>query len=343
MNDTRTMPAPIIGAPIIGVLGAGVSGQAVGHTVSQRRMRTAWFDVESAATRRAIARFGGVAVESMDELAVTDVVVVATPSPQAHLVTELMLAGTDVVCIADDPHDVQMILDLEPLVIDLGRRLVVGAAMAPGVSGLLARHLAAQLAQVDEIHIATHGTGGPACARQHHRALGSRATAWHDDAWLERPGGSGRELVWFPEPIGPADCYRAALADPVLLHRAFPEAVRISARVSATRRDRLTARLPLLTPPHRGGDRGAVRVEVRGADAEGGRTTLVAGAVGRSADIAGAVAGLYAECCATGMLGPGLHLAGAPGAPTDWLLARASEAGVLLQEYTGLAREQEPA
>ena len=90
-----------------------------------------------------------------------------------------------------------------------------------------------QLAEVDEIHIAMHGTGGPACARQHHHALGSRGRGWHDGAWIERPGGSGRELVWFPEPIGPADCYRGALGDPLVLHRAFPAAERISARVSA--------------------------------------------------------------------------------------------------------------
>ena len=26
-------------------------------------------------------------------------------------------------------------------------------------------------------------------------------------------GGTGRELCWFPDPIGGRDCYRAALAD----------------------------------------------------------------------------------------------------------------------------------
>ena len=40
-------------------------------------------------------------------------------------------------------------------------RLVVGAALAPGLSGVLARHLADRLAVVDEIHVATHGTAGP--------------------------------------------------------------------------------------------------------------------------------------------------------------------------------------
>ena len=42
---------------------------------------------------------------------------------------------------------------------------------------------------------------------------------WCDGQWVRRPGGSGRELVWFPEPIAGADCYRAALPDPILLHQ----------------------------------------------------------------------------------------------------------------------------
>ena len=106
--------------------------------------------------------------------------------------------------------------------------------MSPGLSGLIARHLASQLACCDEIHVAVHGTAGPACARQHHRALDGFAPGWHDGEWIERRAGSGRELCWFPEPVGARDCYRAELSDPLLLHRAFPDAARISARVSAT-------------------------------------------------------------------------------------------------------------
>ena len=119
--------------------------------------------------------------------------------------------------------------------------------MSPGLSGLLARHLAGQLASVDEIHVAIHGTAGPACARSYHRSLSRRSMAWHDGEWVDHLGGSGRELCWFPEPVGAKDCYRADIADPLLLHTAFPDAVsRISARRSARRRDRFTARLPML-------------------------------------------------------------------------------------------------
>lgn len=323
---------------IVGVLGAGVTGQAVGRTLRHRGLRTAWFDTDPGAAHRAARRLGGVVLNSVDDLAATDAVVVAAPTPHLAGAATLLADGCHVVSLGDDLHDVPRLCDLAATAEAAQRCLVVGAGMSPGLSGLLARHLADQLAVVDEIHVAMHGTGGPACARQHHRALGARAIGWHDGEWFDRPGGSGRELVWFPEPIGPADCYRSALPEPLLLQRVFPDADRISARVSARRRDRLTARLPLLAPPHREGDRGAIRVEVRGASADGGRITQVAGAVGRTGDIAGAVGALFAEACAAGRLPAGLSVAGAEHVPTEWLLAAAADAGVMLQEYTGIAR-----
>src|SRR3546814_6619520 len=75
--------------------------------------------------------------------------------------------------------------------------------------------------------------------------------------------GSGRELCWFPDPIGAEDCYRAELPDAVLLVPHFPLVDRVTARLSATRRDRITAHLPMLRKPHPEGLVGAVRVEVR--------------------------------------------------------------------------------
>ena len=173
-----------------------------------------------------------------------------------------------------DLGDVRELLDLDERPARAGATLVVGAAVSPGLSGLLARHLRRALAGCDELHVAVHGTAGPACAREHHRALRGWAVGWHDDHWIERPAGSGRELCWFPEPVGARDCYRAEMPDPWLLHRSFPDVDRISARVSATRRDRFTARLPMLSPPHREGGVGALRVEVRGHDESGARATL---------------------------------------------------------------------
>jgi hypothetical protein len=329
-------PSPSM--PIVGISGAGVTGQAVGRVLRVLGVRTAWFDPQAGAAVRAARRHGGVVLDHADELAAADAVVLATPGPQAESAGDLLDDGVSVIALADDHDDVADLLTLHRRAASVGAALVVGAALSPGLTGLLARHLVQQLHVADEVHVAMHGTGGPACARQHHDALGGLARAWHDGEWIERPGGSGRELCWFPEPIGPADCYRAALADPLVLHRAFPQASRVSGRVSATRRDRLTARLPMLSPPHADGDRGAIRVEVRGALADGARETLVVGAVGRTGDLAGSVAAVAAHAVVQGRFTPGTHVLGEDAGLSAALLVRLVDVGVQLHEYTGVAR-----
>lgn len=234
-----------------------------------------------------------------------DAVLLATPGG-AHLPTARALVGrgVGVVSTSDAVDDVRDLLALGPWCRDQGVAVVTGAAFSPGFSCLLARHAAAGFDQVDEVHVAKVGTGGPACARQHHRALGGIAVDWRDDEWVERPGGSGRELCWFPDPIGGADCYRAALPDAMLLQPTFPEVSRVTARLGATRRDRLTARLPMLRPPHPEGGPGALRVEVRGRQGQR-RETKVLGAMDRPGVAAGAVAAVAALWVAEGRVPPG--------------------------------------
>ena len=334
----RVETAPVMSssgdaAPIVGLVGYGVTGRRVATHLSRRRTRIAVFDpLITGAPRRTVV------VGQAADLSVTDVVVLCQPHPHAQLAAEYVNAGVSVVSMSADVNDVRVLIDLDDVARRSGVALIVGAAMSPGLSALLADHLSRQLHGAEEIHVATHGTAGPACAAQHHEALGETAIGWHDGTWIERPGGSGRELNWFPEPIGARDCYRAALADPILLHRTFPQASRISARVSGTRRDRLTARLPMLTPPHAAGDLGAVRVEVRGAAPDGGRLTVIAGASGPTGDLAGAVATACVESCLAGTLGPGVHLVGSPALDPPAMLRRVVDLGVRLQEFTGVAR-----
>lgn len=323
---------------IVGVIGAGVTGSAIGRALVRRRLRVAWFDERVGVAVRAARRHGGVPVDDIGELEATDAIVIATARQHVAIAERFVRAGVHVVSTGDDLDDVQALLLLEHLAIANGRSLVVGAALCPGLSGLLAARLGSQLAIVDEVHVAMHGTGGPACARQHHDALGDSSIAWHDGDWTLRPGGSGRELCWFPDPIGAVDCYRAALPDPWLLHRAFPDALRISARVSANRRDRLTARLPMLAPPRRQGDVGGIRVEVRGALSTGERMTHVAGAAGRAGALAGVVAALFAQAAVECRLTPGVRVAGDDVAVANEVLGDAVELGVALHEFTGVAR-----
>ena len=231
-------------------------------------------------------------------------------------------AGVHVVSTSGAVSDVRDLLDLDDAARGAGVTLVVGAAVSPGLSGLLARQLVGRLAGCDELHIARHGTAGPACAREHHRALRGWAMGWRDGGWIERPAGSGRELCWFPEPVGARDCYRGELSDPVLLHRSFPDVERISARVSATRRDRFTARLPMLSPPHREGGIGALRVEARGRDAEGARVTLIVGIAELVGTAAAAVAAAFVDHVASGAAPAGVVTTSDADLPTAALLDR---------------------
>ena len=323
--------------PIVGVVGCGTTGgRVIGHLVS-RQMQVAVYDPRQGL---GVRRHGVVVVESADDLGVCDLVVLCQPAPHSELAARLVAEGTHLVSIADDLDDVRELLALDDTARASGASVLVGAGMAPGLSGLLARNLAEQLHHLDELHVAIHGTAGPDCARQHHDALGTTSLGWHDGDWIQPPGGSGRDLVWFPEPVGAHDCYRAALADPLLLHRSFPAAGRITARVSATRRDRLTARLPMLAPPHASGSIGAVRVEARGAGLGGERVTVIAGAAGHTGDLAGGVAAAAAMQVLAHGLPAGVHAVSDEAVAALHLLHHATSMGVRVQEFTGVARTE---
>jgi hypothetical protein len=289
------------------VLGVGAVGaRAARQLVSTESVTSVLLDDEQPEAAAAVARaIGERAHAGSADPADVDVVVLATPQgSHVEHARRFARAGVPVVSTADSPEDVRALLQLDGEAQERGVPVVVGAGFGPGLSCVLAAHAAASFDEVAEVHVARSGTGGPACARQHHRALSGPSIDWRDGSWLHRPGGSGRELCWFPDPVGAQDCYRAALPDALLLVPAFPGVDRVTARLAANRRDRLTAPLPMLRPPHPEGGPGAVRIEVRGRR-DGGLDTLVLGAMDRPAVAAGAVAALAAVEAAEGRVPPG--------------------------------------
>jgi hypothetical protein len=265
-----------------------------------------------------------------------ELVVLASAGPHAELAATYLERGSHVVSTSGSSSDVRDLLELDHAARAAGVSLVVGAAVSPGLSGLFARHLVDGMAACDELHVTVHGTAGPACAREHHRSLRGWAIGWHDGRWIERPAGSGRELCWFPEPVGARDSYRAEMPDPWLLYRSFPSVARISARRSATRRDRFTARLPMLSPPHREGGVGALRVEARGAGEDGSRETRVIGMAELIGTAASAVAGAFVDLLADRRAPAGVVTAGDADLPTSELLVAVTHGGVRLQAFTGI-------
>ena len=315
--------------PRVGVVGAGVVGGRIIH-----RLGVLVPDVDLRVVDTRV-----VDPARSPEIADLDVVVLAQPGPHHPTARRFLQRGVDVVSIADDVDDTRVLLDLESLAVGHDARLVVSAGMSSGLVALLTRHLSTNFASIDEVHVSLHGTAGPSCARQHHRALAGSAISVVDGVEVTSVSGTGRLLAWFPEPVGAYDCYRAELASPLIIRRAFPEVERIQARVSANRRDRLTSRLPMLTRPHLEGGIGAVRVEVRGTDHEGGRICEIAGIaelVGTAAaGTASAFVELLLDPTAPGVE-PGLIVPGDDVLPTRRLLHSVQRLGVRLQAFTGV-------
>lgn len=276
-------------------------------------------------------RFG----EGRQIAADTDVVVLATAAgSQAAIARRAVHRAVPVVATSNQMSEVRRLLTLEQEAVHHGVPVVIGAGFMPGLTGLLARHGATELDHVDEIHVAKVGTGGPACARQHHRALSSPGLDWRDGKWTRRAGGSGRELVYFPDPVGGRDCYRAGLPDALLLVPEFAGVERVTARQAATRRDRLTAPLPMLRPPHAEGGIGAVRVELRGRVGIE-RRVLVMGATERPAVAAGAVAACTTLHVLAGAARPGAY--GLAGIADPLSLLRAvGDCGVRPMRFEGV-------
>ena len=234
-----------------------------------------------------------------------DAVLLAGPcNTHAGMARQHVAAGRPVISTSDSIDDVRALLALHAEAIRHGVPVAAGAAFSPGYSCVLARHAATSFTTVTEVHVARSGTGGPACARQHHEALTGEALDWRDGEWQRRAAGSGRELCWFPDPIGARDCSRAELPDALLLEPVFPGVARVTARLSATRRDRLSAHLPMLRKPHPEGLVGATRVEVRG-ERDGTTDALVLGALDRPAVAAAATAALALRWAVDGRLPAG--------------------------------------
>lgn len=299
----------------IGVVGLGTTGSHLARQLSQFDVhQLQLFDTDEVRLKRVVTAVRSVVVGALSVTAgrVTpqsppDIVCLASPAgTHLALAASMVRAGSDVVSISDDPSEVEALLALDAEVQTLGRSVVVGAGFAPGLSCVLARLAADQLDTVEVVSVYKAGTGGPACARQHHRALKQNGHDWIEGEWILRRAGSGRDLAWFPEPFGARDCYRAALPDPVLLQRQFSQAQRISARVSATRRDRLTSRLPMLRPPHQDGGPGAIRVEVRGRRA-GAVETKILGVMDHPAVAAATMATVVVSELIQGDVVTGVH------------------------------------
>ena len=273
-----------------------------------------------------------------------DLVVLSGSQSHGPDAERALRAGAHVVSSASSITDTEALLGLDSLARSVGRNLVVGAGFAPGLSCVLAAFGARGLARIDEVHVARVGTGGPACARQLRQARRGVSREWSDSSWRDARHGSGKELVWFPDPIRAVDCHRAALADPLLLMSVFANASRVSARVGVIPGGRRP--IDWLRRWQSENDMGAIRVEVRGVTDDDEAVTRVYGAIDRPAVAGGALAAVGGQWAIEDRLGgagaSGLASIGHPGRFLADLAARGVKAAVFQGGYSPPA-ERSPA
>src|SRR5215207_170093 len=183
------------------VVGAGAVGaRAARHLAAVGDVELHVHDIRSERAASVAQALGPAARVSEDADEACDVAILAVPAgSHAERAAGLARRGIAVVSTSDAVTDVRALLDLDAEATERGVAVLAGAAFAPGLTCLLAAHAATMFDQVDEVHVARAGTGGPACARQHHAALSGAALDWRDGGWMHRTAGSGRELCWFPD------------------------------------------------------------------------------------------------------------------------------------------------
>jgi len=328
----------------VGLIGTGAVGRRAGRELVARAEVSELVVVgrSSRAVGRLAESLGpkalGRTVEQIDadSLAATGigVAVVCTPDElQPDHVRAALGARAHVVSVADSSASVDAVLGADDYAREIGRTVVVGAAMSPGWTTLLAAHAAELFDGIDEIAAAVTGVAGPACHERRSQAVRTDTQEWRDGDWAECAARSAPELVWFPEPVGAVDCARGDTADGMLLHRRWPDVPQLVVKLGTTdgrplpRGVRRWRRSPEPREP------GAVRVAVSGR-IDGQPATVVYGLSATPAAATGVLVALAAGSLAAGELAPGALPVGEALDPV-LVLRAAAERGVRALVYDG--------
>ena len=239
-------------------------------------------------------------------------------------------AGVPVAAVSEIPLG-----ELEASAHARGVAVVGGCALAPGMTDVLARHAAAALDTVDEVHIARVGASGPACVHAVREARHAIPGEWRDGSW-HADRGFGPELLWFPEPVGARECQLVSVGVAATV-ATVPTARHVTSRLGALpAAGRL--RMALRRDPVDGGW-GAARVEVSGWR-DGVAESIVYGIVDRTAVVAGVVLAVSAAALA-GLVAaalepaPGVRALGEVVAPVPFL-TELSRWGVRAAAFEGV-------
>jgi hypothetical protein len=322
--------ALLVGAGAVGVR----AGRQLVDTPGLEQLLVADRDPDRA--RELAEVLGGTAVPYGPLPPGVDAVALAIPGdpavPYAH---RAAVARVPVAAVSDDPTGLTGLLALDPLAQEQGVPVVVGCALAPGLTDVLARHAADALDEADEVHVARVGASGEVCAAALRRARHERPVEWRDGG-ARTARRLGPELVWFPDPVGAREC--VSIAGVETIHQAVPTVTRATLRAAEV----APPRRRLLGPPRPRDDWGAARVEVWGWRGSV-RDAVVYGVIERPGVAAGTVLAVAAAKIA-GLLPsvelqtprPGARALGAVVEPAPFL-AELARRGVKAAAFEGVA------
>jgi saccharopine dehydrogenase-like NADP-dependent oxidoreductase len=149
---------------------------------------------------------------------------------------------------------VEALLGLDEAAQEAGSIVVPGFGWTPGVTNLLARLGAEALDEVRSIRVAwmssAIGEGTEATTLRAVRSFSGSVAVFEDGGWHRKPGGTGDETVFFPEPLGWRKVHLCSGAEVLTLPRSIPGVrnVVVMAGVSEVVADRLARGLSGLFP-----------------------------------------------------------------------------------------------
>lgn len=135
-------------------------------------------------------------------------------------------AGTHYVSICDDYDAAEAVLGLDEEARNRGVTIVTGAGWTPGLTNLLALKGMQQLEETDEVHIAWAaafaGVEGFASIPHTIHAFTGSVPTYEDGTRKLVRAGSGKQVVYFPDPLGPVTVYHCGHPEPVTLPHFVP-------------------------------------------------------------------------------------------------------------------------
>ena len=140
---------------------------------------------------------------SLADVFQADLVVLATPSgTHLSLASRLIREHTAVISVSDHPEEVRGLLLMDSQAASKGVSLIVGAAFSPGL------HVCARRSRVRGARRGLRHSrlasrvGGTSLRAQVSRCSQALRLVPQGGSLAARRGGSGREISWFPDPIG---------------------------------------------------------------------------------------------------------------------------------------------